>query len=81
MCAGIHITREMHTEDLLETLTTETRLTESLHHSGVTHTQEIQDAIGREAVVPVADTMISLSCRSFYTGLKIHLATTAVALH
>ncbi len=81
MCAGIHTTQEIHTEDLLETLTTETRLTEILHHSGVTHTQEIQDAIGREAVVPVADITISHSWRSFHTGLKIHLATAAVALH
>ena len=80
MHAGIHTTQEIHTEDLLETLT-ETRLTEILHHSEVTRTREIQVAIGREAVVLVADIMISRSCRSFYTGLKIHLATAAVALH
>ena len=80
MCAGIHTTQEIPTEDLLETLT-ETRLTEILHHSELTHTQEIQDAIGREAVVPVADIMISLSCRSFHTGLKIRVAIAAVALH
>jgi hypothetical protein len=80
MCAGIHTTQEIHTEDLLETLT-ETRLTGILHHSEVTHTQEIQDAIGREAAVPVADIMISHSSRSFHTGLKIHLATAVVALH
>lgn len=64
MCAGIRTTQEIRTEDLLETPTTETRLIEILHHSGVTHTQEIQDVIGREAAVPVADTMISHSCRS-----------------
>ena len=80
MYAGIRTTQEIHTEDLLETLT-ETRLTEILHHSELTHTQEIQDAIGREAVVPVADIMISLSCRSFHTGLKIRVAIAAVALH
>jgi len=81
MYAGIRTTQEIHTEDLLETLTTETPLTGILHHSEATHTQEIQDAIGKEAVVPVADIMISLSCRSFHTGLKIHVATAVVALH
>ena len=80
MCAGIHTTQEIPTEDLLETLT-ETRLTEILHHSELTHTQETQDAIGKEAVVPVADIMISRSSRSFRTGPKIHLATAAIALH